>query len=133
MMKLSPIIYAQIWFEALQEAPDSDWHVISERILQHIYRHSHVKWLPEIQRQMVVLEHAKNGTTPVTVRTARTIDPDLLQAFVKRFLPDILPVITQEIDPNIIGGVQIETTNQRFNASIQSQLTHLAHTLKSNS
>lgn len=126
-MRLTPGYYAQAWFSSLQEVPSKQWPEVSGRVLQHIYQHGHIKWLPDIVRAMAGLEHQHNATTPVTVRSAHPLAADFVKTIIKQYLPTITPVIQQEIDTTLIGGVQIETTNIRYTTSIKSQLNQLAH------
>ncbi|MBI4406938.1 MAG: F0F1 ATP synthase subunit delta [Candidatus Kerfeldbacteria bacterium] len=128
-MRLTPKYYAQAWFAALQEQPAAQWSAISGRALQHIYGHGHVKWLPEIVRLMAQLEHSVAGTMSVTIRTAHPIKSELAHQLVNAVLPAAKPMITQQVAAELIGGVQIETEHQRWDASISGQLQRLAHTL----
>lgn len=128
-MRLTPKYYAQAWFAALQEQPTTAWSGISGRALQHIHDHGHVKWLPDIVRSMSQLEHQAAGTIPVTIRTAHPIADSLAQQLVAAVLPTATPVITQQLSKQMIGGVQIETAHQRWDASVRGQLQRLAQTL----
>lgn len=129
-MRLTPKYYAQAWFAALSESKPEDWSTISQRVLQHVYKHGNVKWLPEIVRLVSALQHKQAGTVPVTVRTARSLDAALLKQLVSAVLPTANTVIEQQVDTRVIGGAQIETTDQRWDLSIQGQLNQLAHTLR---
>lgn len=126
-MRVTPSYYAQAWFSALLESPRAEWSEVSGRVLQHVYRHGHVKWLPEIVRRVAELEHQQNGTTPVTIRVAHQLDSEFIQTLLQRFLPDVKPVVEQILEEQLIGGIQIETDTLRYNASVKSQLNQLAH------
>lgn len=126
-MRLTPTYYAQAWFSTLQEVPTAQWPDVSRRVLQHIYQHGQVKWLPDIVRAVSALEHQHNHTTPVMVRSAHSLAADFVGKIVKQYLPTVLPVIQQDIDEQLIAGVQIETENLRYNISVKSQLNQLAH------
>ena len=126
-MRLTPLYYAQAWYQALHEVPKAQWSDVSRRVLQHIYQHGHVKWLPDITRHVARLQHEQAGTTAVTVRSAHALEADFVESIVKRYLPTVTPIITQEVDDRLIGGVQIETANLRYNTSVKSQLNQLAH------
>ena len=125
-MRLNANYYAQAWFQALQEVSSTQWSDVSQRVLQHIHQHGHVKWLPEIVRRISQLEHTQAGTTAVTIRSAHVLAADFVATLVERYLPTIKPVITQTVDTTLIGGVQIETDNLRYNLSVKSQLNQLA-------
>lgn len=125
-MRLTPKYYAQAWFSALQDVPAAQWSEVSQRVLQHVYHHGHVKWLPEIIRLIAQLEHRQHGTVPVTVRAAHSLNQETLEQLVKAVLPTIQPVITQQLDAALLGGVQIETEHQRWDDSVAGQLQRLA-------
>lgn len=128
-MKLSPKYYAQAWQSSLAESQPSDWKAISRRYLQHVYHHGHIKWLPEILRLVARLQHEQAGTVAVTVRTAHHFDVKVLQELVATVLPSTKAVIESQVDERLIGGAQIETSNQRWDLSVKGQLNQLAHTL----
>ncbi|MFA6475494.1 MAG: F0F1 ATP synthase subunit delta [Patescibacteria group bacterium] len=128
-MKYSARIYAETWFSSLSEAPNSDWAKLSTNYLQHIYRHGHIKWLPEIVRLIAELEHKKNGTTPVVVTTAHNADENLVKQLTDKILPNTTVVIEQRVDPAMLGGIKLATSNQRWDASVLGHLNHLAHSL----
>lgn len=128
-MRLTPKYYAQAWFSALTETEPAKWSEVSQRMLEHIYKHGNVKWLPEIVRLVTNLQHAQAGTTAVTVKTAHELNAQLITQLVQTVLPDAKAVIEQKIDTRVIGGTQIETTNQRWDLSVKGQLTQLAQSL----
>lgn len=128
-MRLTPKYYAQTWFALLTESKPGDWQTLSRRLLQHIYQHGHVKWLPEIVRLVAELQHRQDGTTAVTIRTAHALDAALLEQLVKAVLPTAKAVIEQQLDARVIGGARIETTNQRWDLSVKGQLNQLAQSL----
>jgi F0F1-type ATP synthase delta subunit len=128
-MRLTPKYYAQAWFSALNETDSKQWSEVSQRMLEHVYKHGNVKWLPEIVRLVTNLQHEHAGTTAVTVKTAHELDGQLITRLVQAVLPNVKAVIEQTIDTRVIGGIQIETTNQRWDLSVKGQLTQLAHSL----
>lgn len=132
-MKLSPKYYAEAWFQALTEKPADQMSATSQLFLKHVYGHSHGKWLPEIIRLMEQLEHLHNGTTAVKVRSAHPLSAQLLSQAVEQVMPHATTgktaIIQSVIDPAVIGGVQIETADQRWDLSLRGQLRHLTQTL----
>lgn len=70
------------------------------------------------------------GRTTAYVTTARPLAPTLL-AEVKRKVMSMESVkdaeIIELIDPNILGGVVIETPTKRFDASVAHKLKRLKH------
>lgn len=128
-MKLTPKQYAEAWFQALTEADAEHFSVTCQLFLKHIYRHGHGKWLPEITRLIEGLEHKKNGTMAVKVRSTHPLPSHLLTSAIQKVLPNKQVVIQSLIDERVIGGVQIETTDQRWDLSLSGQLRHLTQTL----
>jgi len=128
-MKLSAKYYAEAWFKALSELSVEQWPETSQLFLNHIYGHSHGKWLPEIIRLITALEHQHNGTTAVKVRSAYPLSESLLNQSVQKVLPNKKVVVETLIDQRVIGGIQIETADQRWDLSLHGQLRHLTQTL----
>lgn len=128
-MKLAPRHLATAWYQALQNAETTRWPEISQRMLRYLYTHGQLKLLPEVVRQVEVLEHAQRGTTPVTVRSAHPLSDTLMRDVILQLLPQAKPMIAQIQDDAVIGGVQIETLNQRWDLSLRGQLRQLTQTL----
>ncbi|EKD76415.1 MAG: hypothetical protein ACD_43C00121G0004, partial [uncultured bacterium] len=88
-----------------------------------------LKLLPEVIRHIEKLEHLKHGTTAVMVRSAHALPEPLISSVIKQLLPQAKPVIAQIQDATVIGGVQVETINQRWDLSLRGQLRQLTQTL----
>lgn len=77
----------------------------------------------EIQYQL-----SQRGTVYATVTTARPLAKDLrevAESFVKKQLGAKKVVIDEVVDPDIVGGIIIETPTFRFDASIARELRKL--------
>lgn len=128
-MKLTARHIATAWYEALTTAQPNQWTKISQRLLRYMYTHGQLKLLPEVIRHIEQLEHLKHGTTAVTVRSAHALPETLISNVIKQLLPQTNPVIAQIQDAAVIGGVQIETINQRWDLSLRGQLRQLTQAL----
>lgn len=128
-MKLTSRQLASAWFEALSDAPAEQWPQISERMLEYLYTRGELRRLKEVLRLMAQLEHERHHTTGVTVRSATAVPAAVIEQVVKHVLPNVTPVITATQDPTVIGGLQIETADQRFDLSIRGHLGQLTHAL----
>lgn len=128
-MKLTARQLATTWFEALIESKPNKWSAISQRLLHYLYARGELRRLPEIIRLIEQLEHHRNRTVAVTVRTAHTLPDQLVHRAVVTVLPSIQPIIDQQAAPAVIGGLQIETIDQRFDLSVRGGLRQLSQTL----
>lgn len=128
-MKITAKQYAHAWYAALEAAPKDQWDDISQRFLQHIHSYGFMKQLPHIQYLIERLEYQKKGVTPVLVRSAHTINADILQAVISQVIGDIPVDIRLIEDPLVIGGVKIETENSRWDMSLHGELRQLKKTL----
>lgn len=130
-MKLSSRQLAAAWHQALTSTPTDQWNTISERMLEYLYKRGELRRLREVIRLMSELEHEHHRTTGVTVRSATTVPSAVLDRVIKKVLPHATPVITLQPDESIIGGIQIETNDQRFDLSLSGHLHQLTHALTS--
>lgn len=128
-MKLSARQIAQVWFDALIESKPRAWPDISKRLLQYLYTRGELRRVKGITRAMEQLQHEHQKTIGVTVRMATALPEATIHTSVKQVLPTVQPVFTIVQDPAVLGGVQIETTNQRFNLSLHGQLRQLTNAL----
>lgn len=124
-MRLSAQQYAHAWWESLHEAPQNEWDAISKRFLTYIHHNGDLKLLSEVGRIVAQMEQAATGTESVVVRSAHALDSDWVKKQVSTFVEHPSTTIEQVIDPELVGGVQIETPNKRWDLSLRGQLRAL--------
>jgi F-type H+-transporting ATPase subunit delta len=86
------------------------------------------------QLELVVSDIARNlaemGTVHAKVSTARPLSVELKQtiaAYVSRIEDASHVEIQEQVEPEILGGIVIETPRKRFDASIATQLKRLSN------
>ncbi len=121
-MKLSPKLYAQSWHDDLKVADPKEWSKISQAYLKEIYTRGETAWLSEIVRLVSQLHYRHEKIIPVTVTSARDISDAFVKEAVERVLPGKNTLITRVIDESVIGGVILETLNQRWDLTAKGQL-----------
>lgn len=126
-MKVSAQQYAAAWYESLKEAPEKDWDNISEQLLEQLRTSGNMRFLSEIVRLVEERSKAEQGITPVTVRSAHELDEALVKEQVGSLLPDTEVEVTTVIDESLIAGLQIETSNERWDLSLKGQLRSLSN------
>lgn len=76
----------------------------------------------------IALNLARLGSVQAAVITARPLD-ETLRAEVVRFIKQIEAAqnvsIAEAVDPDLLGGIIIETPNKRFDASVSTKLKRL--------
>lgn len=129
-MKTSPKQFARAWHRALQQTDRAEWDAVSKRLLLLVQRQGHSRSLPVIKQLITEYDHAAHARIPVTVKTAHALDQQTLAAAVQRVLGSgVRADITTQIDPELLGGISIETKNSRWNMSLQAQLHQLVKTI----
>lgn len=128
-MKITAKQYAHAWHEQLQATTSADWDAISQAVLETIHQHGDLKLLPEVVRLVEALHYKQNDITPITVTSAQTLSPAMLEQAVETALPVSRVAIQTAINPHLIGGVRLETLNQRWDISLRKQLNALANSL----
>jgi len=87
--------------------------------------------LAGIREQFQSLLDLELGRVRVTIRSARPLEPKqqdaIIAAFKKRTGKEVIPTVT--VDPDLLGGVQVEVGGQVFDGTVRTQLDRLAHEL----
>lgn len=128
-MKISSKQYAQAWYEQLQSSTETDWDTVSSALLQIMRQHNDLKLLPEVVRLVEVFHYQQQNVTPVTVTSAQALSPAVIEQAIEAVLPVSRVAIHTAIDSQLIGGVRLETLNQRWDISLRKQLNLLANSL----
>lgn len=87
--------------------------------------------LAEIVRQYRYIEMASRGLEPLTVTSAKKLDPEELHALVQR-LERIYGKkfeVTQHVQPDLIGGVRLLMGDRRIDGSVAGRIQELTRTL----
>ncbi|MBI2415351.1 MAG: F0F1 ATP synthase subunit delta [Candidatus Kerfeldbacteria bacterium] len=129
-MKITPKYYAQTWLERLQQQPADQWPELSLGLLRELQRRNRIKWLPEIVRLLEEQLHRQAGITPLRVTSAQPLSPAVIEQCVEKLFPISRVMLTQQHDSAVVGGIRLETANQRWDFSLRQQLNQLANTLK---
>ena len=88
----------------------------------------------EIVRQYDILERQARGAQPLTVTSARKLDPGELDALIAKLSAAFKTTfdVTQRVDPKLIGGVRLTIGDKRVDGSIAGRLNDLARMLSTN-
>ena len=129
-MKATPQQYAQAWYLALKEAKEDQWEAISQALLRKLQKEGNQSMIHQIVRLVSELENQDLGQVEVRVRTAKALDDAVVQALVKDLfqVEGVQATITQ--DASLVGGIVLETKDQRWDLSVKHQLEQLKSTLK---
>ncbi len=130
-MRASALQYANAWYEQLTESAHKEWGGISRRMIELIHEEGKMRLLPEVVRLVQERELAEQGVTRVTVRSAHEVEEAVIEEQLKKVLPKAKVKIEKELDPSIVGGIQIETANRRWDLSLRGQLRSLRNEIKS--
>lgn len=84
------------------------------------------------QLELVVADIARNlaelGTVRAAVTVAHPLDAALrrdVEAYIRKLEDATSVQITETVDPDLLGGIIIETPRKRFDASVSTQLKRL--------
>ncbi len=129
-MKVSPQQYAQAWYLALKETKEDQWEAISQTLLRRLQKEGNQSMISEIVRLVTELENQDLGQVEVQVRTAKSLDDSIVHALVKDLfqVEGVQATITQ--DESLVGGIVLETKDQRWDLSVKHQLEQLKSALK---
>ncbi len=128
-MKVTLKSVAQALHETLHSVPQEQRDSVVAATLQYLLSTGRSRWIAQLPAAVERLEMQHTGTVAVTATTAREISSDDIAHAVERVLPGISVVIRQQVDPGIIGGISIETENNRWDYSMKRQLQNFAATI----
>jgi len=126
-MTITPKQYALTWYSLLQDKKASK--EINKKMLTHLYKTGRLSKLAEILRRLERIEESEQGIEHATVTSAYEMTDSQAQKLAKEILKTKVTV-SKEINTDLIGGVQIETKNKRWDLSIKNQLLSLSKQLK---
>ncbi|OGH64203.1 MAG: hypothetical protein A2821_03890 [Candidatus Magasanikbacteria bacterium RIFCSPHIGHO2_01_FULL_41_23] len=138
MPKLLPRQYAKILYAVTHEAKDVPKAV--GMFAKFLERRRATKKLPVIIAEFLNLVQEKQGILNVKVTTARVLPENKIIELVKKVLvPSGLSRVPREVegevaveinvDATIVGGMIMETSTHRWDASVKNQLVQLNNQL----
>jgi len=127
----SPVIQRAEKSAAIVKAFDGRIHEITLNLLLLLVRKRRESLIPAIAEQYAEALRAEHGVTPLTVVTARALPQPALERLKARldtiFGKDFQ--VSQHVDPALIGGLQLQFGDRRYDGSIDGRLTALASQL----
>lgn len=128
-MQVNPRQYAQAWYLALKEAKEDQRDLISQNLLRALQKQGKLSWLNEIVRHVKDYENADLGQMEISVRSANEIDEKQVQQLVKELFDVENVQATIQQDDSLIGGLVLETKDERWDLSVKHQLDRLKNSL----
>lgn len=130
MSRVTPKHYAIALYDVLQAAQATDRGTIVRKFLKQLYYAGQLRLLPAITTAFEQYYYTQLGTVPVQVRTTQPLPAETIQRELTRLFPQQHLSVTTTVDPAVVGGMLVETPNQRWNVSLAGQLEALANSLK---
>jgi len=119
--------YARRWADTLKRTPAKDWGVVSDRLLRSLQAHADQGMMDEIQTEMKSL--LQSHVVPVHVTSARPLTKETRTHMLKQLLGEQNLLITQAVDPSLIGGAVVRTTDEQWDLSVKHQLERLKRSI----
>ena len=127
-MTATPKQYALAWYELLQDKKTAK--DMNQNMLAHLHKTGRLSWLSEIVRNLEEIEHRQSGIERATITSARAILDKDAKRMAKAILKIDEVVVSREINPDLIAGIQVETKNKRWDLSLKNQLLSLSKQLQ---
>lgn len=128
-MKMTVKTYAQLWHDALNRVSEKDRDAVSQAMLRRILKDGVYRKLPDIVRALERLLSQGQSFEHVTVISARVPK----EAQVKKLVSDLLGherfSLTYKQDESLIGGLIVQTRDQRWDLTLKHQLRRLQKTV----
>ncbi|RUL89518.1 ATP synthase F1 subunit delta [Tautonia sociabilis] len=98
------------------------------RFLRVLNRRGRLELVPLIAQIARSLWDRRNNRLPVTVRTAIPLDDGQRTVLRERLVSltgGATPILTEEVDPELLGGLVVQVGDQLFDASIRGRLRRI--------
>lgn len=127
-MKITAEQYAAALYNALQETNPAHQDAVLENFVKLLSENGHLEMFGRIEEEFVKFEQKKSGQVPIQATFAEEhSDKFLLDALNNVLGKDV--VLKKKIDKDLIGGVVIETEDERIDASVRKHLSNLKKSL----
>lgn len=124
MKKITAKQYAMALYEAVNEARGEELRHKIGRFLELLKKQKQLKNLNKIFNSFVLVYQEKKGIMPATVVSAREFGTKVKQA-IQDWIKDYTgrdAILTEEVRPDIIGGLVIKFDDAVLDASFKRQL-----------
>ncbi|MBU2575714.1 F0F1 ATP synthase subunit delta [Patescibacteria group bacterium] len=133
-MNITPKQYASAWYELLSDKKIirlscGQASKVNKKMLAYLYKTGHLSKLAEILRNLEEIEQRQLGVEHALITSAHEISENQAKKLAKEILKTDEVSVRHKINPELIGGIQIETKNKRWDLSIKSQLLSLSKQL----
>jgi F-type H+-transporting ATPase subunit delta len=130
----APVINRKEKTQIITDAFARSVHQIALHSVLLLIRKRRERYLGAILEQYRALEIEAAGREPLEIVSARELGRDDIEALVDRLsrLYKTRFVVTQRVDPGLIGGIRITMGDRRIDGSIAGRLNDLARALSKN-
>lgn len=127
-MRITPKQYAEGLYEAVRNAKPSERAGILDQFFALLVRERRMREMPAILTVLQRIVERENNDKWVSVRSVRALSHEAVRELQGR-LTQVLGVqrvdIDQKVDPNLRGGMVIESEDETLDASIRGTLLQL--------
>jgi ATP synthase F1 delta subunit len=127
-MKITSRQYAEALYQVLSETAPADMEKVMDNFVQALQDNGHLELWPEIEAEFKRFEAVARGNVPVDVTVARPGDENKILPELHALLGRNL-VLKKNVDAGLIGGVVVETAEERLDASVKNHLKNLKKSL----
>lgn len=127
LMLKSPIIPHLKKAEILRKVFTGKVNELTLQAFDLLTRKKRENVLESVAREFIHLYNAEKGLSEVTVTTSIKLDADMRKAFEKlaKEITGNEPILTEKIDPEIVGGYILKLGDRQLDDSVSGQLKEL--------
>ncbi len=105
----------------------SDPAKLARQIARYLVEQRRTNDVDGLMRDIIALRE-QDGTVEVTVTSAFPLSQQLkrdIRSLITRSRKDATVIINEVVDPSVIGGMKVETSEQQLDITIQAKLNQL--------
>jgi len=128
-MKISAKQFAIALYDSLQEVSPADQEKVLDNFVQVLKETGAINIFPKIEQEFIVYQKKQRGITDVNVTFARRdVDEKVVLDELNKLISGNKEV-KKQVDEGLVGGVMIETEDQRVDASVKRLLGRFRESL----
>ncbi|MBD3359928.1 MAG: ATP synthase F1 subunit delta [Candidatus Buchananbacteria bacterium] len=126
-MKIKPQQYAQVLFESLEQAPQSDWQKMINNFAKLLLEHNQISQLDKIIYFFDKLWNKRKNITSTKIISAYKLD-EQTETLLKKYLEKLVDgeiEFSAEVDKKLKGGFLLRYNDNLIDYSLKNRLRKL--------
>lgn len=109
---------------AITRLLDKNQPNLARQLAAFLITEGRTKELESLMRDVAALRHQQTGVLEITATSAHPLTPAIRDE-IKQLLPAKSQIMHEELAPEVIGGIRLETVDTRIDLTVSARLNRL--------